>query len=138
VLLSGPQNATINDSQAQCSITNDDAIPSISINDVSAVEGEAGTKSFTFTLTLSSPSGSPVTVDFDTANGTALEPSDYTAKSGTVTLAPGETTATIAISVVGDKAAEAHNDETFYVNLSNPSGATIADAQGLATILSDE
>jgi hypothetical protein len=134
--LSGAQNAGIADGQGQGTITNDDAVPSVSINDVSAVEGDAGTKLFTFTVTLSGPSGGQVTVDYDTANGTAISPSDYAAASGTVTFAPGQTTATIEVTVVGEKAA--HNDETFYVNLSNPVAAGAGDMQGLGTILSDD
>jgi large repetitive protein len=136
--LSAPQNASLLDAQGQGSISNDDAVPSLSIDDVSALEGDAGSKTFTFTVTLSGPSGGQVTVDFDTANGTAVSGSDYEAASGTVTFAAGQTTATIAVTVLGEKAAEAHNDETFYVNLSNPVAASAGDMQGLGTIVSDD
>jgi large repetitive protein len=136
--LSSPSNATVSDGQGLCTVSNDDASPTISIDDVSALEGDAGTKVFTFTVTLSKPNGSQVSVDFSTANGTALSPSDYTAASGTVLFAPGETVRTVEITVIGESAAEAHKDETFYVNLTNAQGATISDTQGVGTISSDD
>ncbi len=87
-----------------------------------------------FTVSLSSASGVPVTVGFDTANGSATAGSDYNQTSGTVTFAPGETTKTILVQILPDAVLEP--DETFTVNLSNPSaGATITDAQGVGTIL---
>lgn len=138
VQLSAPDNATLSDGLGQCTISNDDALPTISINDVSLLEGDVGTKSFTFTVTLSKPNGSQVSVDFVTADGSALNPSDYVADSGSVLFAPGQTLATVSIVVVGEKAAEAHSNETFYVNLTNPIGATVADGEGLGTILSDD
>jgi large repetitive protein len=136
--LSSPSNSTISDGQGLCTLSNDDAPPTIAINDVTAPEGDAGTKVFTFTVTLSKANGTTVSVDFTTANGTALSPSDYTAASGTVQFAPGETIRTVEITVVGDSLPEAHKDETFYVDLSNAQGASISDTQGLGTILSDD
>jgi urease beta subunit len=138
VQLSAADNATISDAQGQCTISNDDALPTISIADVSLLEGDIGNKTFTFSVTLSKSSGSQVSVSFSTANGSAVSPSDYTATSGSVVFEPGQTVATISVTVIGENAAEAHNDETFYVNLSSPMGATVADAQGLGTILSDD
>jgi large repetitive protein len=138
VQLSSPQNATIADGQGQCTITNEDGLPTISIDNVSLLEGDAGTKTFTFTVTLSSVSGSQVSVSFATANGTALSGSDYVATSGTVVFDPGETTASIDVTVNGDKPPEGNTNETFFVNLSNAMGATIADNQGLGTILNDD
>ena len=85
-----------------------------------------------FTVTLSSASTSAVTVGYTTSNGTASAGSDYTASSGTITFAPGETSRTIAIIVMGDATAEAR--ETFTVTLSNPSGATLVDSLGAGSI----
>ncbi|HKY37962.1 MAG TPA: Calx-beta domain-containing protein [Polyangiaceae bacterium] len=138
VQLSAPQNATLADDQGQCTISNDDGLPTISIDDVSLVEGDAGTKIFTFTVTLSSISGSQASVSFATANGTALSGSDYIATSGSVVFDPGETTASIEVTVNGDKPPEGNANETFYINLSNALGASIADNQGLGTILNDD
>jgi hypothetical protein len=136
--LSGPQNATIADGTGQCSVTNDDGLPSVTINDVALLEGDAGTKTFTFTLTLSGPSGNQVSVDYATADGTAASGSDYDAGSGTVIFNPGQTTATVDVVVRGDTAPEAKKNETFVLNLSNVQGATLSDAQGTGTIQNDD
>jgi chitinase len=83
-----------------------------------------------------STSTQPVTVAYATGNGTATAGSDYQAASGTLTFAPGETTKTITVLVYGDRLGEPN--ETFVVNLSGPTNATIADGQGVGTILDDE
>ncbi|MCP4783031.1 MAG: protein kinase [Fuerstiella sp.] len=87
----------------------------------------------TFTVSLSSPSPVPVTVDYSTADATAVSGSDYTAANGTITFAPGVTTRTIFVSTIASSAEE--SVESFAVNLSNASGAVIHDHQGVATIL---
>ena len=89
-----------------------------------------------FTVTLSSASSSPVTVNYSTADGSAAAGSDYVTASGTVTFAPGETTRTVLVKTIDDSVTEP--TETFTVNLTNPSGATIANGQGVGTILDDE
>jgi hypothetical protein len=132
VNLSSPSNATIADGQGAGTIQNDDALPTLSINDVSQVEGDSGTTAFVFTVTLSASSGQQVTVGFASANGTGSAPGDYTATSGTLTFAPGTTTQTITVNVVGDTFQEPN--ETFFVNLSSANNATIADGQGAGTI----
>lgn len=111
--------------------------PTITINDVTANEGNAGPTSFTFTVTLSTPLSQTVTVDFATANGTAtIADGDYMAKSGTVTFTPNTTMQTITVQVNGDTRVEP--DETFFVNLTNAVGATVDDAQGQGTITNDD
>ena len=110
--------------------------PQISIGDVSVIEGNSGTTAARFTVTLSAPSDSPVTVDFATADGTAAAGSDYKAVTGTVTFAPHETTKTITVNVIGDRTVEL--DETFFVNLSHATGATMAHGQGRGTIVNDD
>jgi chitinase len=110
--------------------------PRISIGDVTMKEGNAGPTAFAFTVSLSVPYDVPVTVSYATANGTATAGGDYQAKSGTLTFAPGETSKTVTVLVNGDRSAEP--DETFVVNLGSPTNATIADGQGVATILDDE
>jgi len=110
--------------------------PSITINDVSVTEGNTGTVSATFTVSLSAAYGQPVTVGFTTADGSAAGGSDYTAGSGTLTFVAGQTTQTFTVSVIGDRLAEP--TENFVVNLSAPTNATIADGQGIGTILDDE
>lgn len=114
------------------------AVPDISISDVTASEGNAGTTNFTFTVSLSAaPAGTPTSVDWATANGTALAGSDYAAGTGTLTWAIGDgASKSITVQVWGDSTAEAN--ETFFVNLSNASSANILDAQGLGTITNDD
>jgi hypothetical protein len=112
------------------------AVPTLSVGDVSLSEGQNGTTNFTFTVSLSSPSTSVVTVNYATADGTALAASDYAAASGTLTFAAGETSKPVTIAVSGDLTIE--EAETFFLNLSNPSNATIADGQGLGTIGNDD
>jgi len=76
----------------------------LAIDTVERAEGNAGTMPFVFTVSLSEPSASPVTVDFTTRDGTALAGSDYTATSGTLTFAPGEVTKQITVLVNGEVA----------------------------------
>ena len=114
-------------------ILDDDPQPTIAIADIAAFGGDAGTTFFDFTVTLSNPSGSPVAVDFVTSDGTATAPEDYIAAAGTITFAPGETTQILTVTVQGDTILE--GDETFFVDLGNPTGAAIADAEGSGTIL---
>jgi len=138
VTLSNPTNATVAGSgSAIGTITNDDAIPTLSINNVTALEGNAGLTNFVFTVTLSAASGQTVTVDFATANGSAVTPGDYVANSGTVTFNPGTTTQTITIQVVGDAVLE--GNETFTTNLSNAMNATVSGTGvGTGTITNDD
>jgi hypothetical protein len=110
--------------------------PMLRITDVDVVEGHTGTRTAAFTVSLSNASSLPVTVTYQTANGTAAAGSDYQAQSGTLTFAPGEVSKTVTVTVTGDRAAEAN--ETFFVNLSSPVNATLAETQGRATILDDE
>jgi hypothetical protein len=114
------------------------ALPTLSIDSVSANEGNAGTTPFTFTVTLSAPSATPVTVSYTTADGSATTAdSDYLPAGGILTFLPGgPLSQTIAVSVVGDLTVEAN--ETFTVTLSAPSGATLATAQGTGTIVNDD
>jgi hypothetical protein len=114
-------------------ITDNDPTPSLAINDVTVNEA-AGTA--TFTVTLSAASGQTVTVNYGTANNSATAGSDYTATSGTLTFAPGVTTQTITVAITNDTLTEA--SETFFVNLSGATNATIADAQGQATIIDND
>jgi hypothetical protein len=110
--------------------------PSLTINDVSIMEGDSGTTIAVFTVTLSATSNLTVTVNYATANGTANARTDYTATNSTLTFNPGETTKTISVSVNGDQSFEP--DETFFLNLSGAINATITDNQGLGTILNDD
>ena len=110
--------------------------PTLAVNDVAVIEGNAGTANAVFTVSLSDVSTETTTVNYATADGTATAGSDYTAASGTLTFAPGETSKTITVLVNGDRLGEPN--ETFFVNLSGATNAAIADGQGVGTIVDDE
>jgi CSLREA domain-containing protein len=134
--LSNAGGASIADGQGIGTISDDDPTPSISIGDVTVTEGNAGTVTASFPVSLSSQSGGAVTVDYATANGTAAAPSDYESTMGTLMFPATETSGQIDVTVNGDVLDEPK--ETFFVNLSAPSGATIGDGQGLGTITDDD
>jgi hypothetical protein len=139
VQLTSPTNATIANAWGTGRILDDE--PRINIGNVSKSEGNGNgnnkTTTFTFTVSLSNAYDQAVTVNYATANGTATAGSDYQAKSGSVTFAPGETIKTITIVVNGDKAKE--SNETFFVDLFGPSSnAFINTSRGTGTILDDD
>jgi disulfide oxidoreductase YuzD len=137
VNLTNATNATISDSQGRGTITNDDGVtPTISINDVTVIEGNSGTKNMVFTVTLSAVSSQTVSVNFATANNTATAGSDYIAASGTISFAPGITNQQVSVVMNGDTTFEGY--DTFYVNLTNATNATITDSQGIGTIINDD
>jgi uncharacterized protein YjdB len=136
VNLSNATNAAIADNQGVATITNDDSLPTLSINDATVTEGNAGTIDAIFTVTLSAASGRIVTTNYTTTDGTAFAPSDYQATGGTLTFAPGETSKTITVRVAGDTANEAN--ETFSVVLSNATNAGITRSTGTGTITNDD
>lgn len=137
VSLSAPVNGVIGDGSGLGTIRDNDAT-GLSINDVTVNEGGAGSATTaTFTVSLSRASALPVTVVAQTANGSAAAGSDYTATGPTVlTFVPGETSKSFSVAVTGDDTVEP--DETFLVNLTNPSNAPISDGQGVGTIRNDD
>lgn len=90
----------------------------------------------TFTVSLSEPSAWPVTVDYATADGSAVAGGDYTASSGSIRFEPGETTAALTVAVRAD--ADAEPDETFFVTLTNPVGAIVGKDRALGLIRDDD
>jgi VCBS repeat-containing protein len=111
-------------------------LPSLSIGDVSHAEGNSGTTAFVFTVTLSTSSNKPVSVNYATQNDTAQASSDYQAANGTLNFKGGETSQQLTVLVNGDTASEPN--ETFFVNLTGPTNATLGDAQGVGTIQNDD
>jgi uncharacterized repeat protein (TIGR01451 family) len=138
VLTDPPVNATINDGTGTGTIQNDDTAPTVAIDDVSLFEGDAGVTNFIFTVTLSNASAETITIPFATNPGTATSGTDYTATAGNVTFAPGDTSETITVPVTGETDFEPN--ETFFVDLAaaTTGTATVADNQGLGTILNDD
>jgi len=110
--------------------------PSVSIRDLSILEGNAGTINVAFTVTLSHTSAADVTVRYATTDVTATAGSDYAATSRTLIIPAGQLYATAEIAVIGDRLPEP--TETFAVNLSAPTNATIGDGQGIVTIFDNE
>lgn len=135
VNLSSPTNANVTIGHGTGTIV--DGEVRISIADAPAVtEGNASTRAANFTVSLSAASSQTITVAYATANDTATVGIDFTSTSGILTFAPGETSKAITVPVIGDRLAE--SNETFVVNLNSPTNATIADGQGVGTILDDE
>ncbi len=110
----------------------------LTINDVSANEGNSSTTSFDFTVSLSSPAGAGgVTFDIATADNSATSPDDFTARTLTgQTIPAGGSTYAFSVPVNGDTTTEP--DETFFVNVTNVSGSSVADGQGQGTIVNDD
>jgi hypothetical protein len=137
VNLSNPTNAPIANGQALGTIVNDEA--HIMISDVTKYEGRKGkTTLFTFNVYLSAAYDQPVTMSYRTVNGTATTSnSDYVAKNGTITFAPGETTKKITIEVKGDSKRE--DNEHFYLDLfDNSINSLFSTSRGVGRILNDD
>ena len=107
-------------------------VPDLEIQDAEVTEGGIAA----FTVTLSSSSEVPVTVSYETIDGTATAGADYTTTSGTLSFTPGQTTKRVEVPTLEDD--EAEETETFTVQLSAPSGATVADGTGTGTIIDDD
>lgn len=108
----------------------------VSERDTANVTRFAPTAQATLTVSLGAAQTSSVSVNYATANGTATAGNDYASTSGTLTFAPGETTRTIAVPIIDDLVGEP--TETLQVNLSGAVNATIADSQGIVSIIDNE
>ena len=132
--------ANVNDGSALGTITNDDAAPTLSINSTSIAEGNSGTTTLGFTVSLSSASSQTITVLATTADGSAtLADNDYAANSQLITFAPGTTSMPFNVTVNGDTKVE--TDETMYVHLTCPVNSAInalGGGIGIGTITNDD
>ena len=106
--------------------------PTLTIDDVTVAEGNTGTATARFTVTLAPPSSATVSVSYATADGTAQAPADYLARNGTLIFPPNTATQPVSVTVNADGATE--GVETFFVALSNASGAQVGRAQGTGRI----
>lgn len=129
-------HASLERSQAMGTIVDDDPLPSISLSDAAMTEGDAGTSDLIFPLVLSAPSGRPITITYETRDGTAQAGEDYTASHGLLLLAPGMISTTLAVPVMGDRWMEPN--ETFTVALTSGVNGAFARALGYGTILDDD
>ncbi|MET0551965.1 MAG: Calx-beta domain-containing protein [Vicinamibacteria bacterium] len=136
VVFSNPQGLTLADTQAVVTIMDDDAPPSLAPAECAVLEGDAGTASCAFPVTLTPASGKTVQVAYFTVNGTAVAGSDYEATSGILTFAPGVASRSVAVPVNGDTAVEP--DELFSLVLSSPTNATVDVGNAQGVILDDD
>lgn len=131
--ISSPTGALVSSATATATIVPPGAIPTLTVSNVTVAEALSTNSTATFTITLSAASSTDVTFNYTTADGTATAGSDYTATSGTITIPAGQTSATVAVTVLGDLTAESAED--FSLVLSNANGAQIAgNGAGTATI----
>jgi hypothetical protein len=136
VYLINANNAVTATSRSVITIIDNDAPPALSIGNASQAEGNSGSTVFNFPVTLSAQSEKPIFVQYNSGGGTATANQDYTRAQGTLTIQPNQTQGVITVSVNGDLTIEP--DETFLVDLSNASNATIANSRGTGTIVNDD
>jgi hypothetical protein len=141
--LTNPLGATIADAQAIGTIIDDDAMPSLRVNDGFNAEGNAGAPgSATFTITLSAASGRQVSVVYSTQAGTATAGAacggnvDYVSPNATAVFNPGVTQVPVIVSYCGDSGFE--SNETLTFSLSSAQNATIADGSGSGRVDNDD
>lgn len=108
----------------------------ITVSDVTDEEGNDGLQPFVFHVTLPEAAENTVTVHYTTTGISATEGGDFASASGTLTFAPGDLSEDVTVGVLGD--GDREDDETFHLDLDNPSGATIDDGIGVGTIVNDD
>ena len=131
-VVSGGDYEGVTVASVEVSITEDDT-PALTIADANATESD---EEITFTVQLNVASSLAVTVDWATDDGTATQGADYGETTGTLTFDALETEQTVTVSLLDDALDEA--DETFTVALSNPSNATLDDAEATGTITDND
>lgn len=130
-------SASLGGNVAEGIIESDDPFAMVSIGDVAAFEGDAGTSNLVFTVSINAAAADPVTFNYASVDGTATAGADYGAVSGSINIPAGDTQATITVELNGDTDAEA--DETFTIELSSVSqNAELADATAVGTIVNDD
>jgi Calx-beta domain-containing protein len=136
--LSNPTNATLDRVIGVAVIQDNDSgpRPTLTTTNVRVLEGTASNNDAVFRVTLSSAATTEVRVDYATANVNAIAGSDYTAATGTLTFAPGETSKTIVVTTIADKIAEP--EERFTLTLTNAIGAVIGTGEAEGTIVDDD
>lgn len=111
-------------------ILDDEELPEVSVSNAAAPEDAGPVR---FVALLDNAHSSDVTVNFGTADGTATAGDDYTGvASGSVTIPAGDLFAAIEIDVVDDAIAE--GSETFTLQLTGVTGATLANTEAEGTI----
>lgn len=126
VTLSSPVNASIADDSGTGTILNDDADPTLSVNNPTVMEGNAGISDLVFEVRLSAPSDLPVSVTWNTQDGTATAGQDYEVGSGTLNFAPREIAKQVIIHIMGDSLSE--GDETVLLRINASASASSPEA----------
>jgi hypothetical protein len=136
-LTSVSAGATIGDGVGQGKILDNDYVPTVTVGDAQATEGNnmVQPSRLNFTVSLSTPSGLPVTVWYKTADGTAVAPGDYQAASGQLDFAPGQTTKTVSVVVQGELTVEPTETMKLTITAGN---AYVVDGEGIGTIYNDD
>jgi Calx-beta domain-containing protein/VCBS repeat protein len=136
-VLTLPPGMVFADSVGICTIVNDDEPPSISVDTIRVVEGDAGTVGAAFTVRLSAPLAFPATLDYATEDRTAQAEGDYLPVAGTLALNPAQLSYSIVVPVIGDTIIE--GNERFALRLQHPPlGTLFADSVGICTIVNDD
>lgn len=135
--VSGAPNVSLLDGTGTGTIFDDDLLSTLSVLDADVVEGNAATASAKFVVQLAPAAKAPVTVDYHTADGSAVAGSDYTAANGTLTFTAGQTSKTVTVPVTGDSADEG-SGEDFFLVLANPTNATASRAAGRSIVVDDD
>jgi uncharacterized repeat protein (TIGR01451 family) len=132
--ITGVSGAVVTDASGEGTIVDDDGAPSVSVGDVSVVEGGVAT----FTVTLSNPSSVDVVVGYSTVGGAAVSGTDFTSTSGSVTIPAGSTEATVDVATTPDTTDE--GDETFQLDLTSATNGTLSPTgePATGTILDDD
>lgn len=127
---------TISGSGVSINLADDDPLPNLTVSDQQIPEGSNGVATISLIATLNVPSGRAVSVSFTPVPGTATAPSDYIQQSGSFSIPAGQTQGTLQLSVVGDLAFEPN--ETFSINLTNPTGAVLTRNSATITLINDD
>ncbi len=128
---------SVGDDWADTSDTFTTRLAGVSIGDVTVTEKDGATVDAVFAVTIPGPSVSNITVNYVSANGTAIAGSDYVATTGVVGILSGQTSTQVVVTVNGDTEYE-NPPETFSVQLSSPVACTIVDDRGTGTIIDDD
>jgi len=133
IRFSSVENALLNSSQVVITINENEAFPSLNVSDVTVDENS---NSAIMSVTLSPITVNSVTVNYDTSNGSAIVPADYTSNAGTITFNPGQTTKTVSVAIIEDEVDE--NDEQFFFQLSTANNAVLSRDQAVVKIVDND
>jgi Ca2+-binding RTX toxin-like protein len=136
VLLRDPVNATLGSDRASITLLNDDALPEITLEDITVLEGDSSIQNAVFTVQVNGSTNLPIQFDYITQDGSAIANQDYLPIQGQFTIPAGQTQANLTVSVVGDRIFE--GNETFTLSLTNITNADPTPITRTATIVDDD